>query len=312
VLVPWLLGTIPGESLVAWKAYAVVANVTAAMAVWFVCFGMGLSSRVRWLAAAMSLLGFGSLYTLHDVYTADPLMYALGPILTYHLMRERVALSGAIASVGVLAKEFAAAPLFIWAAYSWVERRRAVAMRSLVAANTVFIVWLVLQLTLIIAFNYGYGENASTRLLSGGYIVPWLEEQSLRGAVSALFNEFGAVYLLAAVGVWWAPPALRRLALCSLPVALIFGYVQQPDRALWNFHYLATPLASVTLERAPMLLSWSTVAAFALANLRLGAQLPFVPGARYALVVSVLLAVAVIACGTRWHGGERTAVSAAV
>ena len=194
VLVPWVLGSLPGGSLLKWKAYAVIANTAAAFAVWQLCLAFGLSRRVCWIAAAFSLLGFGALYTLHDVYTADPLMYVLGPVVTYQLLRERVAVAGLIAAAGVLAKEFVAAPLFMFSAAAFLERRYAFALRVLVAANTVFLVWLVLQLTLMLAFNYGYGDSASTQVMSGGVVGPWLARQSWRGALSAIFNEFGAVY----------------------------------------------------------------------------------------------------------------------
>ena len=53
----------------------------------------------------------------------------------------------------------------------------------------------------------------------------------------------------------------------AAPVALVLCYVQQPDRALWNFHYLVAPLGALALERAPLALAGLTVAAFAFANL---------------------------------------------
>lgn len=299
VLVPWVLGALPGPSIVKWKTYAVLSNAAAAVAVWHLGSVFGMSVRARWLAAAFSLFGFGSLYTLHDVYTADALMYFLGPFVMYLLLRERVAIAGAIASVTVLAKEFVAAPILIYSAFSALERRYDTAMRALVAFNCAFIVWLALQLTLMLRFNYGYGDNPSTHVLSGGYLVPWLEQQSARGALSALFNEFGAVYILAAAGLFLAPPRLRLLALCALPFALLFGYVQQPDRALWNFHFLATPLAAATLDKGPAAIAWGIAAMFAVANLRLGAQLAMVPAARFAMMLSVVLAVAGVVLALR-------------
>ena len=89
----------------------------------------------------------------------------------------------------------------------------------------------------------------------------------------------------------FATPALRAFALASIPVALIFGYVQQPDRALWNFHFVVTPLASLVLHRLPAIAAWATIAFFAIANLRVGAQLMFVPAARGALAASVVIAI---------------------
>jgi hypothetical protein len=192
----------------------------------------------------------------------------------------------------VLAKEFAAAPVYIFSAASMLQRRFPPAWRALAAANCALIVWLLLQFTLMLRFNYGYGDNPSTHLASGGYLAKWLSEQSARGAASAMFNEFGVLWLLAPIGLLFAPAQVRTFALASIPVALLFGYVQQPDRALWNFHFLVTPLAALVLDRLPVATAWGTIALFAIANLRVGAQLMFVPAARVALLGSVALAAA--------------------
>ena len=294
VLVPWILGALPGSSDSKWTAYSVVANVAAALGVFHLSTAFGLTTRGAGMAAALSLFGFGSLYTLHDPFTSDPLMYALGPWLTLLLLRERVATAGAVATVGVLAKEFAAAPLYIFAAFAAVERRWAYSARVLVAANTAFLVWLTLQFTLMLRYNYGYGDNPSTQLLSGGYLRPWIEQQSVRGAASALFNVYGAAYLLMVAGLAFAPAHMRRLAFATVPVALLFAYVQQPDRALWNVHFLVLPLAALVLERAPSAVSWAIVGSYAFANLRVGAQLSWIPEARFAVLASILLAAAAI------------------
>jgi hypothetical protein len=208
----------------------------------------------------------------------------------------------------VLAKEFAAAPLYVFSAASMLQRRYPAAWKALAAANCALIVWLLLQFTLMLRFNYGYGDNPSTHLGSGGYLAKWLSEQSPRGAAVAMFNEFGVLWLLAPIGLWLAPSALRIFAVAGLPVALVFGYVQQPDRALWNFHFVVTPLAALVLYRLPAAIAWATIAAFAFANLRIGAQLMFIPAARIALALSIVLAVS----GTIWawtHGRFRVAES---
>jgi hypothetical protein len=294
VLIPWLLGPLPGSSDVKWKTYSVVANTVAAVAAFHLSLAFAVPARVAMMVALLTALGFGSLYTLHDPFTSDPLMYALGPLLTLLLLGERVAMAGVIAAVGVLAKEFAAAPLYIVAFVSFFERRFSLAMRAFVAANNAFLVWLALQLTLMLQFNYGYGDNPSTHLLSGGYVWPWLEQQTALAATAALFNVFGASYLLACVGLVLAPPRLRHLALGALPVALLFAYVQQPDRALWNVHFIVLPLAAVALARAPEPLGWGVVAASAAANLRVGAQLTAVPDARFGHFVAVMLTLGIV------------------
>jgi hypothetical protein len=302
VLVPWLLGAAPGPSLVKWKSYAVLANAVAAIAVFALSRAWGLPSRAALMAALLSAFGFGSLYTLHDVFTADPLMFALGPIVAWLLVHERIATAGAIATAGVLAKEFVAAPLYIAAVVAFVERNRQLAWRVLAAANCALIAWLLLQFTLMLRFNYGYGDNPSTHLLSGGYLTTWLAHQSARGALSAMFNEFGAMWILAPLGFFMAPRPVQMFAVASIPVAAIFAYVQQPDRALWNFHFIVTPLAAIVLHRVRPAMAWATVATFAVANLRVGAQLTTVPAARFALAASTVLAVTGVVMA--WRAGD--------
>lgn len=290
VLVAWTLGAVSRPSTVKWKAYAVVANAAAAAGVLALCVAWGLSSRAAWLAAVMSAIGFGSLYTMFDPFTSDPLMYAIGPALVWLLLHDGIAVAGGLAAVGVLAKEFAAAPMLVFASATAASGQGWHALRVLVSANVALIVWLALQLVLVIGYNYSYADNASTHLLSGGYLRRWLETQTWQVSALALYGEFGMLWLLAPAGLLLAPPALRRFALAAGPVALIFAYVQQPDRAFWNFHFVVVALAALVLEKAPPVVAWASVAAFGLANLRIGAQLTFVPSARVPLAISALVA----------------------
>ncbi len=295
VLVPWLLGPLPGPSIVKWRGYAAAANAAAAAGVVALVLAWGLSLRVATMAGVLTAFGFGSLYTLHDPFTADPLMYALAPLVLWLMLKERVAMGTVVGVIGVLAKEFVAAVLFISAANAALAGRRDLAWRILAGVNLAVIVWLALQLTLILRFNYGYDDNPSTHLLAGGYLAKWLGDLSPRSAVTAMINEFGALWILAPAGVWLAPAGLRRLLLVCAPVAALFAYVQQPDRALWNFHFIVTPLAALVLARAPGAIAWTTIGLFVMANLRLGAQLPSVPSAAFPLALSFVMAVAAIA-----------------
>ena len=175
-----------------------------------------------------------------------------------------------------------------------VERRWIPAVRAFVAGNAAFIAWAVLTITLMLRFDYTYGwnGNGSADFGNGAALALWLQHQSARGIAFAMFNEFGALYVLAPAGFLFAPRELRRLVLVSLPIAAIFGYVQQPDRGLWNFHYLVAPLAALVLERVPASLAWATIVSFAIGNLRVGAQLPIAGVARWAIALSLVLAAA--------------------
>jgi hypothetical protein len=292
VLVPWVLGRLGGPSTITWKAYAVVCNAATGVAVFACCLAFNLSRRAAAMASVASAFGFGSLYTLHDPYTSDPLMYLLGPVITNEALAGRLGIAAAAGAVGVMAKEFAGAPLYIVAGYRALERRWVPALRALAAANIPFLVWLALTLTLMLRFNYSYSGSASTDLAGGGNLVGWMSRQSARGIASAMFIEFGAFWLLMPAGFFLAPPALRLLFIVSLPVAALFGYVQQPDRALWNFHYLIVPMGAAVLDAAPAALGFATLGAFVVANLRVGAQLPMASVGRVALAASVALAAA--------------------
>lgn len=312
VLVPWVLGRLPGPSVVRWKVYAAVCNAAAAVAVFLLCLTMGLSRRGAVIAAAISAFGFGSLYTLHDPFTSDPLMFVVGPFVTNQLLAGRLGIATAVGIVGVLAKEFSAAPLYAFAAWQAVRRQWAPAIRALLAGNAAFLTWTTLTVTLMLRFNYSWGFSGigSANLSGGAALALWLRDQSPRGIFSAMFNEFGALYVLAPAGLLFAPRRLRELAVVSLPIAAIFCVIQQPDRALWNFHYLVVPLAAVVLERVIDGLAWPLVVLFAIGNLRVGAQLPFVPNARFALAGSCALAITAVVAAIRRQppGGVAVAV----
>ena len=62
VLVAWTMGVVPGPSAAKWKAFAVIANASGAIAVLTLGLAWGLSLRASLLATAMSATGFGSLY----------------------------------------------------------------------------------------------------------------------------------------------------------------------------------------------------------------------------------------------------------
>jgi hypothetical protein len=311
VLVPWVLGRLPGSSGVRWKTYAVLSNAAAAVAVFSLCLTFGLSRRTAVMAAAMSALGFGSLYTLHDPFTSDPLMFLVGPLVTNQLLIGHFGIAAAVGIVGVFAKEFSAAPLYAFSAAQAIQRQWDRALRTLLAGNFAFLTWTTFTIALMLKFNYswGYSGLGSANVTEGAALALWMRDQSMRGLLSAMFNEFGALYVLAPVGLVLAPRRLRELALVSVPIAGIFCVIQQPDRALWNFHYLVVPLGALVLERVSAGLAWAVIGLFAFANLRIGAQLPFVPPARFALVASCALAVAAVVIAMRPpHGATAVAV----
>jgi len=95
------------------------------------------------------------------------------------------------------------------------------------------------------------------------------------------------IVLVLAAG--WRIAAIHFPALANvtpLMALVLCGAVYFPARRLW-----LAPLAALVLERAPAAVAWACVAAFVFANLRLGAQLPFIPASRASLALSLALAV---------------------
>ncbi len=302
VLIAWVLEPLPGPSQLKWKIYATLANAGAAIALGRLCLTLGLSLRAATLATWLSALGFGSLFTLYDCYSSDSLMFLLGPLIMGNLLTGRRGRATLLACVGVLAKEFAAAPLWIAALWAALQRRWELMFRVTLSAMTATLVWVTLQIGLMILFNYSYADNHSTKLFEGGYLLWWIHSVSPRLAATSIFIEFGALYLLLPFGFLRAGRELRLLAVASIPAALALVYVQQPDRALWNFHFIVIPFAVLILESLPAWASALFVVAFGFSNLRFGAQLPFVPSGAGPLALSMIIAVIAIAVRMRRAG----------
>ena len=291
VLVPWTIGALPGNWLFKWKAYAVLANAAAAITVFDLALFFGLTRRASIIAGALTAFGSGSFGTLWQPYNSDPLMYWWTPIVMRWALEDRMAAAGLLASVGVFAKEFIVVPLAISSIADARERRWNRAFRAAAAGAIGFVVWLGLQAFLRMQFGYTFGPNLSPLFFEGSYLVFWLQQMSARGALSAMFNEFGPIWLLIPLGWLAASRELRRVVVAALPIAGLFAYLQQPDRALWNFHFLTSPLAALVLESMSPVFVWSFLAVYAFAYLKVGAEVAFVPQARYAYAVGLVMAV---------------------
>src|SRR5436190_21831633 len=296
-----ILEHLPASSTLAWKTYAVVTIAGAALALGRLCLVLGLSARAAEYATWLGALGFGPLQSLLDPYTSDPIMYLLAPLIIAELLRDRIGRAGVLSSVGVLAKEFAAAPLWIFTLASALRRHWDAAARAGLAALTATLVWFALQTALMTLYNYSYGNNPSVKLLAGGYIAVWISALGWPTALAYLFMAFGPLYVLLTAGFHRAGPTLRLLALASVPAAAAFLYVQQPDRALWNFHFVVIPIAMLTLETLPDTLCRLFVVAFGVANVRLGENQP--PAALWVrgVMLAVAVGLAVVAARSAMH-----------
>lgn len=107
----------------------------------------------------------------------------------------------------------------------------------------------------------------------------------------ALAAVFAGGWVLWPAGWRWASPHLRTVTAVGVVPLAVFAYVQQPDRALWNFAFLTMPAVALVLDRITPLIGWGLVAMQALVGLRVGAQLPYAPPARVSLAGAFGLAM---------------------
>jgi hypothetical protein len=298
-----LIEYLAGPSLVKWRAYAVLTNAAAAIAVGRLCLVLGLSARAAGFATWIAAFGFGPMQSVFDPYTSDPVMYLLAPVMMADLMANRLGRPTLVGSVGVISKEFAAAPLWIYALFSAIRRQWDTASKAALGALTATLVWFALQTALMTLYNYSYGNNPSVNLLTGAYLAVWTDALGWPRAIGSLFMAFGPLFVLLPAGWVRADPSLRRLAVASLPALAAFLYVRQPDRALWNFHFAVIPIAMLALEALPDRLIWPFLIAFGIANLRLGDSQPAAVAwlRGIMLVTSVALAGMAVSTTLRQH-----------
>jgi hypothetical protein len=290
ILVPAAVESLPGPSLPRWRAYAVVMNAAAAVATGWLALELGFAAAAITLTVWLSALGAGSFATVYHPYNADSFVLFLAPVITVLLLRQRMSAAGIVSAIGIFAKEFAAVPLYVGAAASGLQRRWRECGRRAALAVTVTLIWVTLQLTLMRMFDYSYNANPSSQPLSGGYLRLWLEHVTPATAIFALFGAFGAIYVLLPFGWRLAPAMLRQLAVGAIPALLAFVLVATPERALWNFFFLIVPIGALALAALPAWLAAAFVVLFAIANLRIGAQVPDVPSSRYALMATLVIA----------------------
>jgi hypothetical protein len=297
VLVAVVLEHLPGPSLVKWKTYAVIVDAAAALAVGQLCLVLGLSATLASVATWIAAVGFGPMQAAFDPYTSDPMMYLLGPLMMASLLKGRLGQATLAGSIGVLAKEFAAVPLWIFALMNGLQRRWELAARALLGATTATLVWLALQTWLMTVYNYSYGGNPSVNLLGGGYFAVWVAAIGWPRGAAHLFTTFGPLYILLAAGLCYASSTSRLVALCSVPALIAFAYVQQPDRSLCNFQFVVIPIAVLMLDALPGWLQAAFVVSFGAANLRLGEPQPEIFLKIRIVMLVVSLAIACYAVG---------------
>src|SRR5262249_62249926 len=113
----------------------------------------------------------------------------------------------------------------------------------------------------------GSGPPPAPNLLSGSFLAVWIARMPPLAALASVFNEFGAVYFLIPFGWLAAPRVLKQLSLAAVPFAAFLAYVEQPDRALSNFHFLACPLGAIALEDSPAATRWRFCGLYSLASI---------------------------------------------
>jgi hypothetical protein len=288
----------PGPSLPRWRIYAALGNAAGAAVTGQLAMALGLSPHTAILAMWVSGMSAGSFTTVYNPYTSDPLIFFLAPLVMLLLVRERIGVATLVSAIGIFAKEFAAVPLYMEAGAAAIGREWPRFKRTALIAIAVTVWWVAYQISLMVFFDYAYGANPSVDVFGGGYFWFWFGHVGLQTAIVTVFTAFSAAFVLAAAGFSIAPSRLRALVGGAIVPAMAFVYVETPDRALFNFHFVVAPLAALALVSLPAIAGWGFVAAYGLANLRMGSSWEALPSARFGFAVS--LAVALIAVVRLW------------
>ena len=302
-LMSWILEQLPGPSLLKWKVYAVAGGTIAAVGAARLGRQFDLTARAAQWSAWLVALGAGVQITLFDPYGPDPFIYAITPWMLLWVVQRRIALAAAVAAAGVFAKEFAAAPLWIGAGYAILARRRELAWRSAAAAMAVTFIWVALQIAVILRFNYSYGGSPSALVFEGGNFTRWFRLLGPMQSLGALALHVVPIVALAAAAFRRAPRQLQQLAMASIPAGLALVYVQQPDRAIWNFQSVLALLAALRLETAAPAFTWAFIIGYGVSNIRVVPDI-----ARFlspiALAVCAIGAIGVIVTSTQPYASD--------
>lgn len=295
ILAAAIVERFPGPSLPRWRTYAALGNAAGAAITAQLVLSFGLSRQIALFAMWISALSVGSLTTVYHPYTSDSMVFFLTPLIMLLLVRNRLGAATLVAAIGIFAKEFAAAPLYLDAGARAFRREWSRFRRSLLAALAITAWWVGYQISLMVFFRYAYDANPSIDIFRGGYFWFWYRHVGFQIAAITIFTAFGAAYFLAAAGVFRAPALLRALLVGAVFPALAFMYVETPDRALFNFFFVIGPLAAIALASLPALVGWLFVVSFGLANLRMASSWAAIPSARFAFAVSLVIACLAIA-----------------
>ena len=294
ILAAAIVERFPGPSLPRWRIYAAIGNSLGAAITGQLAIALGLSPQTAIVAMWISGVSAGSFATVYHPYTSDSMIFFLAPLIMLLLLRQKVGAAAIASAIGILAKEFAAVPLYVDAVAGAILGQWPRFRRSALLAAAVTLWWVAYHTSLMLFFDYRYDDNPSVDIFQGAYFWYWLKYLGPVVAAVTLFTAFGAAFLLAAAALGRAPAELKALAGGAVFPALAFMYVETPDRALFNFHFIVAPLAAMTLMSLPAAAGWVFVAAYGLVNLRVGSSWAVLPAARVPFAVSLIVACAAV------------------
>ena len=250
----------------------------------------------------LSAFGFGSLYTLHDVYTSDPLMFVIGPFSANALLTGRTAVAATVARRGRRLRErirrgaalLARGILRRWSGAGTDARRERWPPPTRRSSS-----WLALTMTLMLRVQLTVLLEAPPRTWRRREPGGWLPSSE------PARNRFRDVHRIRCV-------VAARAGRVSLLAPRRCGC----SRSFRCRSPRCSPTCSSPIARCGTCTSWSCrsprwcsiappamgaaiIGAFAVGNLRVGAQLPIAPVARVAIAASLLLAGAAIFTAAR-------------
>ena len=287
VLVPMLLGQVPLDPELRWRALQWLAH-TATGTITAVVVSPFASPLI---AATLLQTSYAFSFTAYDPFTPDPIVFLIASLVLLCWVSDRAGTATLLAVVGVFAKETVAVIAACTAASGLLARNREQQWRWLGPVSVAGGVLFAFHWYMDTYAGWGIARNPAASFASGSWLaIWWRNNPSHLGKALMIFLPFGYAWLFAAAGYRHAPLAIRQLALGAIfPIAAL-AYVQTPERALANAFFVIVPLAAGFLSRASTAAGWTAAITNALVTAKFGLSTEWLPSTSILLIPATLSA----------------------
>jgi hypothetical protein len=297
VLIPAVLARLPVEREAGWRAVQVIGNTAAGLLIGIVCWQITGAIISPFLAAVLSQLSFGFAHTAWDPYSPDPILFAVGGLVTLLWLKNKPLAVLPLSVIGVFVKETTAVYAIAVALAAIAGRRpnwRTWMLQAVAACGVLFGFHLIMD-----HFNGWSAGDVRDWLGEGGWLAIWVDRLGAKLALFYVFAPFGLGWLWAAAGYLQADRRLRTLTLGIIVPVAALCYVETVERGLGLAFVVVVPLAVTWLVRVPSWLAVLATLSNGLVTARIGlGSTALLPPAKVVLPLAAIVTAAALCVAT--------------